>query len=49
MIPAMIAGTATMLAAKMLALPADPVYYGLLISAAVILFPKKNTAAKAEE
>ncbi|MCQ2260022.1 MAG: sodium:solute symporter family protein [Bacteroidales bacterium] len=48
-VPAMIAGTATMLAAKMLALPADPVYYGLLISAAVILFPKKNTAAKAEE
>ena len=36
-IPAMIAGTAAMLLAKALILPADPVYYGLAISAIIIL------------
>jgi SSS family solute:Na+ symporter len=36
-VPAMIAGTATMLAAKALALPADPVYYGLAVSLLIML------------
>ena len=36
-VAAMIAGTAAMLAAGLLALPADPMYYGLLASAAVLL------------
>lgn len=38
-VPAMIAGTAVMLLAKLLALPADPVYYGLGASALTIVVP----------
>lgn len=38
-VPAMVAGTAVMLAAKFMAWPADPVYYGLAISLAVIVIP----------
>ncbi len=38
-VPAMVAGTAVMLAAKLLALPADPVYYGLGVSLAIIVLP----------
>ncbi len=38
-IASMIAGTATMLAAGLLALPADPMYYGLAASALVLLMP----------
>lgn len=41
-IPSMIAGTATMLLAKFLALPADPVYYGLGISLLILLFGRKG-------
>lgn len=36
-VPAMVAGTAAMLAAKFLALPADPIYYGLGLSLAILL------------
>lgn len=36
-LPAMITGTATMLVAKFLSLPADPVYYGLAASLVIIL------------
>lgn len=41
-IPSMIAGTAAMLLAKILLLPADPVYYGLLISLLILLFGRKG-------
>ncbi len=43
---AMPLGVAAMLSAKALALPADPVYYGLLISATVIIIPsgRKNAS-----
>ena len=41
-IPAMIAGTAVMLLAKALALPADPVYYGLATSALIILLGRRT-------
>lgn len=46
-VPAMIAGTAVMLASKMLSLPADPVYYGLAASAIVILWPQHKAVPKA--
>ncbi len=36
-VPAMVAGTAVMLLAKFFSLPADPIYYGLGISALVML------------
>lgn len=38
-VPAMVTGTAVMLAAKFMALPADPVYYGLLVSLVIIVIP----------
>ncbi len=38
-VPAMVAGTTVMLAAKFMALPADPVYYGLLVSLVIIVVP----------
>ena len=41
-IAAMIAGTAVMLLAKALALPADPVYYGLATSALIILLGRRT-------
>ena len=41
-IAAMIAGTAAMLLAKAIALPADPVYYGLALSALIILLGKRR-------
>jgi len=37
----MIAGTVMMLAAGLLNLPADPMYYGLAASAVVLLVTKK--------
>ena len=42
-IPAMIAGTAVMLLAKALALPADPVYYGLALSALILIWGSHPT------
>lgn len=36
-VPAMVAGTAVMLLAKFLSLPADPIYYGLAANALIIL------------
>ncbi len=36
-VPAMVAGTAAMLLAKFLALPADPIYYGLGLSLVILL------------
>jgi SSS family solute:Na+ symporter len=44
-IPAMIVGTAAMLLAKTLALPADPVYYGLALSLLVILLGIRRKAS----
>lgn len=41
-LPAMISGTAAMLVAKSLTLPADPVYYGLAISLIIIIFLQKK-------
>ena len=41
-IAAMIAGTAAMLLAKAIVLPADPVYYGLALSALIILLGKRR-------
>ncbi|MBR1549557.1 MAG: hypothetical protein IJ634_02860 [Bacteroidales bacterium] len=43
-IASMVAGTATMLAAGLLHLPADPMYYGLLASAAMLAFGIKRKA-----
>lgn len=42
-VPAMVAGTAGMLLAKFLGLPADPLYYGLAASAATMLLGRKPT------
>ena len=36
-VPAMITGTAVMLLAKFLSLPGDPIYYGLGLSALILL------------
>ena len=44
----MIVGTAAMLAADLLHLPADPMYYGLAASALVLLFPQKTNKKKAD-
>lgn len=41
-VPSMITGTAAMLLAKFLALPGDPVYYGLLLSLVVLLLGREK-------
>ncbi len=51
-VPAMVTGTIAMLVAKLAALPADPVYYGLVASVVVIVIPNivekvRPTAKKA--
>lgn len=46
-VPAMVAGTAVMLLAKFFSLPADPIYYGLGISA-LVMFSGLHTAKGAK-
>ena len=41
-VPAMVAGTAVMLLAKFLSLPADPIYYGLAVNALIILSGRRH-------
>ena len=41
-VPAMVAGTAVMLLAKFLSLPADPIYYGLAANALIILSGRRH-------
>ena len=41
-VPAMVAGTAVMLLAKFLRLPADPIYYGLAANALIILSGRRH-------
>ena len=41
-VPAMVAGTAVMLLAKFLRLPADPIYYGLAVNALIILSGRRH-------
>ena len=41
-VPAMVSGTAAMLLARFLSLPADPIYYGLFLSALILLAPSKG-------
>lgn len=45
-VPAMVAGTAAMLLAKFLALPADPIYYGLGLSAFVLSLSLRSRSAR---